>query len=219
MSSIHWTIDELADRVAAALAGAEPGEELVVPQSNGRVREVPDARTIRWYQTTGMVDRPVAMRGRTALYGPRHLAQIVAIKRLQAEGRTLAEIQGQLAGMRDEALARLAAVPDVEDSRAEVGACREEEPLASRFWTRAGEEKLAAKVADCADTMVEDARDEPGVHHAIRLDEGVLLVLDGATTAPDTDDLSAIRSLTGALLRELRRRGLAPVINPRRDDP
>src|SRR5690242_20193153 len=32
------------------------------------------------------------MRGRTALYGRKHLAQVVAIKRLQSAGRSLAEI-------------------------------------------------------------------------------------------------------------------------------
>ena len=42
-------------------------------------------------------DRRPALRGRTALYGPRHLAQVVTIKRWQSEGRTLAEIQRQLA--------------------------------------------------------------------------------------------------------------------------
>ena len=49
-----------------------------------RVRAVPDRRAIRWYTTIGLIDRPVAHRGRTALYGPRHLLQLVAVKRLQA---------------------------------------------------------------------------------------------------------------------------------------
>jgi hypothetical protein len=31
------------------------------------------------------------MQGRTALYGPRHLLQVVAVKRRQAQGRSLAE--------------------------------------------------------------------------------------------------------------------------------
>ncbi|MDX6262798.1 MAG: hypothetical protein QOH84_4486, partial [Kribbellaceae bacterium] len=69
-----WTLGELAERVEAALADY-PG------QANGRVRAVPDQRAIRWYTTTGMVDRPAEMRGRTALYGRRHLLQLVAIKR------------------------------------------------------------------------------------------------------------------------------------------
>src|SRR5918997_1918839 len=94
-----WTLDELVDRVRRALAAEYPGAP------NGRVRDLPDRRAIRWYTTTGLVDRPLGMRGRTALYGPRHLMQLVAIKRRQAAGRTLAEIQAELTGVSDAALA------------------------------------------------------------------------------------------------------------------
>src|SRR3954449_10098324 len=103
----RWTMVELVARVAAALDGAA-----YAGAPNGRVRDVPDARAIRWYATIGLVDRPAAMRGRTALYGPRHLLQLVAVKRRQAQGRTLAEIQQELAGAGDTALREIAAVPD-----------------------------------------------------------------------------------------------------------
>jgi DNA-binding transcriptional MerR regulator len=100
-----WTLDELTERVGAALSVGYRG------QPSGRVRDVPDRRAIRWYTTIGIVDRPAAMRGRTALYGPRHLLQLVAIKRLQARGLPLVAIQAQLAGATDAQLARLAQVP------------------------------------------------------------------------------------------------------------
>jgi DNA-binding transcriptional MerR regulator len=86
-----WTMDELVERVGRALAAEYPGAP------NGRIRDVPDRRAIRWYATTGLVDRPACMRGRTALYGPRHLLQLVALKRRQAEGRSLAEIHAATA--------------------------------------------------------------------------------------------------------------------------
>jgi DNA-binding transcriptional MerR regulator len=105
MEEPRWTLDELAERVDAALAVDYPG------QSSGRVRDVPDRRAIRWYTTIGLVDRPVAHRGRTALYGPRHLLQLVAIKRLQARGLPLVAIQQELAGATDTQLARVARVP------------------------------------------------------------------------------------------------------------
>jgi len=101
-----WTIDELVERVGVALAAEYPGAP------NGRVRDVPDRRAVRWYATTGLVDRPSAMRGRTALYEARHLLQLVAVKRLQADGRTLAEIQSELAGATDVRLAAIARVPE-----------------------------------------------------------------------------------------------------------
>src|ERR1700722_19255742 len=99
-----WTIDELGERVALVLGG--PGYEGV---PSGRVRDVPDLRTIRYYTTLGLLDRPAAMRGRTALYGPRHVLQLVAIKRLQAQGLSLAAVQERVVGLSDKALRRLAA--------------------------------------------------------------------------------------------------------------
>lgn len=96
------TLDKLAELVGDALAIDYPGAP------TGRVRDVPDQRVIRWYVTRGLVDRPVANRGRTALYGRRHLLQLVAIKRRQADGRSLAEIQAELAGATDDVLAGVA---------------------------------------------------------------------------------------------------------------
>src|SRR5947209_4399212 len=101
-----WTIDELGSQVALALSVDYEG------QASGRVRDVPDRRTIRYYTTLGLLDRPAEMRGRTALYGRRHLLQLVAIKRLQARGLSLSELQQQLLGLTNAALARLARVPE-----------------------------------------------------------------------------------------------------------
>src|SRR4051794_23482134 len=99
----EWTLDELVARVSDALGAADyPGAP------NGRVREVPDRRAIRWYTTIGLLDRPAGTRGRTALYGSRHLAQLVAIKRRQAQGRSLAEIQAELVGVDDASLMHIA---------------------------------------------------------------------------------------------------------------
>src|SRR5262245_57451256 len=98
------TIAELANRVAAALAGNFDGV------GNGRVRDVPDLRAIRYYTTIGLLDRPAEMRGRTAYYGRRHLCQLVAIKRLQARGLSLAQVQERLVNLNDRQLDRLAEV-------------------------------------------------------------------------------------------------------------
>jgi DNA-binding transcriptional MerR regulator len=106
MQELRWTLDELAERVDLALAVDYHG------QPSGRVRAVPDRRAIRWYTTIGLIDRPVAHRGRTALYGPRHLLQLVAVKRLQAEGLPLVAIQQELAGATDGQLARVARLPE-----------------------------------------------------------------------------------------------------------
>src|SRR5215218_358463 len=106
MAQATWTLDELTERVGTALSVGYDG------QPSGRVRDLPDRRAIRWYTTIGLVDRPAATRGRTAMYGPRHLLQLVAIKRLQAQGRSLVAIQAELAGATDAQLARVAQVAD-----------------------------------------------------------------------------------------------------------
>src|SRR5919206_1626591 len=121
MEQPRWTLDELAERVGAALAVDYAG------QPSGRVRDVPDRRAIRWYTTIGLVDRPLAHRGRTALYGPRHLLQLVAVKRLQAKGLSLVAIQQELAGATDSQLARIARLPErapLPEARAVAGAAR-----------------------------------------------------------------------------------------------
>lgn len=89
---------------------------------SGRIRDLPDARTVRWYQTTGLVDRPVEYRGRTALFGRRHLLQVAAIKTLQSSGFPLAEIQQGIAGKTDVELSRAAgiSVKAADDTIAEV---------------------------------------------------------------------------------------------------
>jgi DNA-binding transcriptional MerR regulator len=124
-----WTLAELAARAAVALGDT-------AEQASARVREIPDARTIRWYQTTGLIDRPLALRGRTALYGRRQLLQLVAIKRLQAQGRSLSEIQAELAGLSTEALESVADLPPQPSSTPQVDMVRDDKTMIrARFWT------------------------------------------------------------------------------------
>jgi MerR HTH family regulatory protein len=123
-----WSLEELVDRAARALAadGVHP--------PNGRVRDLPDARSIRWYATIGLVDRPRIGHRRSGRYAARHLLQVVAIKRRQAEGRTLAEIQAELAGAPDAILSAVARVP----ASLLAGASAAAPPVARpRFWAAA----------------------------------------------------------------------------------
>jgi DNA-binding transcriptional MerR regulator len=179
MDAAPWTIDELASRVAGALADdAYPGAP------NGRVRDVPDQRAIRWYATRGLVDRPAAMRGRTALYGQRHLLQLVAVKRLQARGHSLAEVQAQLAGATDETLSAIAELPAGQPAAATA-------PDRQRFWAEA-----PAVVALRAEPPRRDP-DTVEVLAAVPLEGGALLLVP-ATGAPL--DVPAIRAAARPLL-------------------
>src|SRR3954468_23202684 len=67
---------------------------------DARVSAAPDARTVRYYTTLGLLDRPSIV-GRQARYGQRHLLQLLAIKGFQVRGLPLAEIQERLYGRSD----------------------------------------------------------------------------------------------------------------------
>src|SRR5262250_1016845 len=140
-----WTIAELAELAAAALAaGDQQGQGPA--RVNGRVRDVPNERLIRWYVTVGLVDPPLSRAGRVARYGRRHLLQLVAVKRRQAQGRSLAQIQGELLGATDDYLESVAGLPpdgadgaDGADDAYDAGLpeqARTARPAAqARFWS------------------------------------------------------------------------------------
>lgn len=207
-----WTITELAGLAAEALATPEG-----VGQANGRVRDVPNERLIRWYGTVGLVDPPLSRRGRVARYGRRHLLQLVAVKRRQAEGKSLARIQEELAGATDEALAAVARVPALGSA---LGPGAPQAP--DRFWARRpprpdAEEPTAGSDQDGTDQAgagqagaCQDGADPgaAGLVHGIRLAPGVLLLLDGADLEPGPQDLTAIVNAARPLLRELASQGL-----------
>jgi hypothetical protein len=75
------------------------------------------------------------MRGRTALYGHRHLLQLVAIKKLQARGLSLAQVQEQLLGASDETLGGLAKqTGDAQGQAAAVQGADERRASSRAFW-------------------------------------------------------------------------------------
>jgi DNA-binding transcriptional MerR regulator len=88
-------IEELADQVARVLA--QYGLE---DQPDGRVSDVPDPRTVRYYTTLGLLDRPKIV-DREASYSRRHVLQLAAIKALQTTSLSLAQIQERLYGRSD----------------------------------------------------------------------------------------------------------------------
>ncbi len=187
MTDELWTIEQLPDRVAELLAEDYSG------QQNGRVRELPNGRTIRWYTTIGLVDRPIS-RGRTALYGPRHVLQLAAVKRLQAAGRTLAEIQQELVGVTDGRLAELAKV-------ASIDIVFPQQPIpVEPFWHRHPSRSDADSVPHTVSKAV----------FGFRIDDSVTVMLDGADRPPTAAELAELESAAAPLLAAIERLGLSP---------
>jgi hypothetical protein len=182
-----WTIAELGERVAQALEG--PG---YVGVANGRVRDVPDLRTIRYYTTLGLLDRPAEMRGRTALYGHRHLLQLVAIKRLQARGLSLAAVQERVVGLSNAALRRLSAVESPVQAEGVAGDLEGPDPH--------------APASSSAGARAESFwRTTPSIE--ITLGSGVRLSIE-AERALNEDDLRSVRLAAAPLIEILKLRGL-----------
>jgi DNA-binding transcriptional MerR regulator len=86
------TLEDLAETAVRLL------RRLEVRPNDGRIASAPDVRSVRYYQTIGVVDRPIRYDGRRAVYGFRHLLQLLAVKRFQQEGHSLHLIQRSLAG-------------------------------------------------------------------------------------------------------------------------
>lgn len=211
-----WTLPELVAEVAARIAA------LPAPK-NGQVRAVPDERTVRYYVTLGLLDRPSAMRGRTALYGPRHVAQVVAIKRLQTMGRSLSEIQALWPTLDDPTLARMSGVallaaarpaaraefwkrePSHGDAAANSGAGHRVRELDADAAPPAGVPARAG-AAPAAPSSVAGA-----VELRIELAPQVVLSLSVSddSVAVSPADVRAIRAAAAPLLAELASRRLA----------
>lgn len=77
-------------------AGIEPGDN--------RVSAYPDKRAVRYYQSLGLLNKPLRYDGRRAIYGIEHLFRATCIKLLQAEGHSLAQIQSVIPNARIEQL-------------------------------------------------------------------------------------------------------------------
>jgi len=217
----QWTLAELVSEVATRIAA------LPAPK-NGQIRAVPDDRTVRYYATLGLLDRPDVMRGRTAIYGRKHLAQIVAIKRMQTMGRSLAEIQALWPTMDDQTLGRMAGVAlPITVGRA---------PARQEFWKREParvgstttehEVSIAAADVGAGSTVVEEAAaglaesvvaadvHRPAQHAPLELrielapNVSLVLAVVDEHVSISPADVRAIRAAAAPLIAELAQRRL-----------
>jgi MerR HTH family regulatory protein len=188
-----FTLDQLCAQAALALAENYDGAP------NDRIRDMPDRRTIRYYTTLGLLDRP-RIDGRTGLYGRRHLLQLVAIKRLQGHGLSLHEIQQRLLGIPERELERIAQLPPMANPGHKAGGeTGKAEPQRRAFWKQ-------SPAPAAAEPPEAEAGPEP-VLSGLRLSEDLTLLLPLARAA-DEADLQAVRAAAGPLLKLLRTRQL-----------
>jgi len=183
-STSFCPLDQLIALVEQSLADDYAGVD------NGRVRDLPDRRTVRFYTTLGLLDRPAELRGRTAYYARKHLLQLVAVKRLQARGLTLTQIQQQLLGLKSAELESLAQVPANLLPEAPL-----QPEVETAFWKEMPAEPVASPV-----------RCEPE-WYSVNLEKEVLLLLS-LRRPLRADDREALHAAAAPLLELLRTRQL-----------
>ena len=186
----EWTLDELVARVSAALGAADyPGAP------NGRVREVPDRRAIRWYTTIGLLDRP----GRRCAGAPRCTGRVIWPSSSRSSGgrrRGAASPRSRpsWSGATD---ADADGIAGVDGTRTPAQTRRHRRRTG--VLGRAGQRRPAPA---------------PPVHERPTADVLTGVPLDGwrgaaaARRAPDPDDLAALRAAAAPLIDLLAARGL-----------
>jgi hypothetical protein len=152
------------------------------------------------------------MRGRTALYGRKHLAQVVAIKRLQHAGKSLAQIQELWPTLDQPTLSRMSGIALVA-----------ERPTRARreFWktepaaVEPPEPPEPAAAGADSSVALASVTVRAQVEVRIELAPDVFLALSvpaerASLPTIETADVRAIQRAAAQLLAELANRGLAP---------
>jgi DNA-binding transcriptional MerR regulator len=168
-------------------------------QTKYRVTEMPSERTIRFYTANKLVDKPVTTEGAHALYGYRHLLQILAIKYLQSQYLPLVKIRSLVENISNRDLELL--IPEISPvTAAHRGIAREDRPVVENSFFPQAFSFNSLQSTQGSDPV--ETSSERGVTdntwHRVEIGPGIeLQVHTAALTKQD------IERLRGALLREL----------------
>lgn len=99
---LTWNLDELVEAANERLP-----EYLPQVEKGGRMREGVNRRLVRYYTTLGLLDEPLKEK-REARYTRRHLWQLLALRKLMAEGYVTSALEGLLKDRTDQELESLA---------------------------------------------------------------------------------------------------------------
>jgi DNA-binding transcriptional MerR regulator len=135
----EFSLEELVATAKAILEG------VAYRSTDGRVAMIPDARTVRYYQTVGVLAKPLRYEGRSAVYGYHHLLQLIAVKLLQAQGLSLAQIQNVMIQLSLKDLEKqLNIITNEQDKILPPSSTKEEEDQGkATFFMRKLEDKLS----------------------------------------------------------------------------
>ena len=201
MDKAQWTISDLARLAneALRLAGVRP--------IGTRAAQTVSERTIRYYTTIGLLDRPMGWHGVQGLYGRRHLLQLLAIKRLQSEGTSTRRLRAELAGVRDTTLERFARLPMAMADLERLASERTANPPSSGPGgaIQAGV-SMSEEPAPYGVSGVPDPSQTPLLLQAINLPNGLVLLCPAERRLSGAD----LEAVSAAVRRTFIERGLLP---------
>ena len=168
-------------------------------QTKYKVTDMPTARTIRFYTANSLVDKPVSRKGVNALYGYRHLLQILSIKYLQSQYLPLVKVKSLIENADNRELELL--IPAIAPVTAtHRGLAREDQRITARsLLPRAGVVDSAPRgFGEAAAEAVGTGSAPLDSWHRVEVGPGIELHVYAAALSAE-----ARERLRGALLREL----------------
>lgn len=189
------------NRLLSILADLLP--KIAPEQTRYRVTTIPTDRTIRFYTTQGLVDKPLGREGQSALYGYRHLLQVLAVKYLQSHYLPLRKIRSIVGGSSNRDLEQL--MPEfapsswahqafTRDDR-RVGPGPETQPPAVAPVSQTGTAPPAERTDPAEESLAIAGAD---AWHRLEVGPGIELHVHAAALTASNRE-----RLRGALLREL----------------
>jgi DNA-binding transcriptional MerR regulator len=173
--------------------------QIVPEQTRYRVSTIPTPRTIRFYTARGLVDKPTGREAQSALYGYRHLLQILAVKYLQANYLPLLKIRTLVGNATNRDLEQL--MPDIAPATwlhrgitREAGRFADRPGLPSSPQTPPGAPGGAAAPAEAVRAQDVDV----DAWHRLEVSPGIELHVHAAALSPEDRE-----RLRGVLLREM----------------
>jgi len=172
--------------------------EIAPTQTRYRVTQIPTDRTIRFYTANGLVDKPASHEGTRALYGYRHLLQVLAIKYLQSHYLPLVKIRSLVQNVGNRDLELL--IPDIAPVTATHRLiAREDRRLLDRpFPFPAKSPTPGPQAPSAVPGLQPDVPSSIDAWHRLEIGPGIELHIHATALSPENRE-----RLRGALLREL----------------
>jgi DNA-binding transcriptional MerR regulator len=167
-------------------------------QTKYRVTQMPTDRTIRFYTANGLVDKPAAREGTHALYGYRHLLQVLAVKYLQSHYFPLVKIRSLVQNVGNRDLEML--IPEFASVTATHRAyTREDRKVVERSFRSPGTMPSSSATGLTALDVEPDHSPEPlDAWHRLEIGPGIELNIHASALSPQNRE-----RLRRVLLREL----------------